>query len=67
MRYSFDAIDFKSICDQIKTYIRLRLQDETFKFANNSSNECNKKKVVDIDEKIQLPVVAFLTNYWCIR
>ena len=31
--------------------------------SNHSSNECNKKKVVDIDKKIQLLVVAFLTNY----
>ena len=26
-RYSFDAIDIKSICDKIKTYTRQRLQD----------------------------------------
>ena len=27
MRYSFDAIDIKGICDKIKTYTRWRLQD----------------------------------------
>ena len=27
MRYSFDAIDIKGICDKIKTYTRERLQD----------------------------------------
>ena len=26
-------------------------------------NKCNKKEVVDIGKKIQLLVVAFLTNY----
>ena len=31
--------------------------------ANHSSNECNKKEVVDIEKKIQLLVAAFLTNY----
>ena len=55
MRYFYDAIDIKGICDKIKTW--------TFIFANHSSNECNKKEVVDIDKKFQLLVVAFLTNY----
>ena len=48
MRYSFDAIDIKGICDKIKTL------DRDFKrpiFANHSSNECNKKEVVAIDKK----------------
>ena len=58
MRYSFDTIDIKRICGKIKTYTRW-----TFIFANHSSNECNKKEVVDIDKKFQLLVFAFLTNY----
>ena len=50
MRYSFDTIDIKSICDKIKTL------DRDFKMdlhvcVNLSSNECSKKEVVDIDKK----------------
>ena len=51
MRYSFDTIDIKGICDKIKIFIRKRLQEWTFIFANHSSNECNKQEVVDIDKK----------------
>ena len=46
MRYSFDAIDIKGICDKIKALSRW-----TFIFANHSSNEWNKKEAVDIDKK----------------
>ena len=53
MRNSFDAIDIKSVCDKMKTYTR------DFKMEIHI---CNKKEVLDI-EKIQLLVVAFLTNY----
>ena len=59
MRYFFDAIDIKGICDKIKN-IHSRW---TFIFANYSSNECNKKEIVDIDKTFQLLVAAFLTNY----
>ena len=45
MRYSFDTIDIKSICDKKKTL------DRDFMFVNHSSNECSKKEVVDIDNK----------------
>ena len=30
-------------------------------FANQSSNECNKKEVVDINKKVQLLALAFPT------
>ena len=46
MRYSFDTIDIKSICDKIKTL------DRDFKrdlHICKSQLECNKKEVVDID------------------
>ena len=49
MRYSFDAIDIKSICDKIK--YQMETSRCTFIFANHSSNERNKKEVVDIDKK----------------
>ena len=49
MRYSFDTIGIKSICDKIKTL------DKDFKMdlhvVNHSSNECSKKEIVDIDKK----------------
>ena len=47
MRYSFDTIDIKGVCDKMKTYT----SRWTFIFANHSSNECNKKEIVDIDKK----------------
>ena len=47
MRYSFDTIDIKGVCDKMKTYT----SRWTFIFENHSSNECNKKEVVDIDKK----------------
>ena len=57
MRYSFDAIDIKGICDRIKTLDRdLRW---TFIFANHSSNACNKKEVVDIDKKFNCLQLRF--------
>ena len=63
MCYSFDAIDIKGICDKTKTYNQIETSRWTFIFVNHSSNECYKKEVVDINKKIQLLVVAFLTNY----
>ena len=50
MRYSFDTIDIKSICDKIKTL------DRDFKMdfhvcKSQLSNESSKKEVVDIDKK----------------
>ena len=62
MRYSFDAIDIKGICDKENIHW-IETSRWTFIFANHSSNECNKKEVVDIDNKFQLVVVEFLTNY----
>ena len=59
MRYSFDAIDIKGICDKIKTPETSR---RTFIFADHSSNECNRKEVVNADKKFQLLVVAFLAT-----
>ena len=55
MRTSFDAIDIKSICDKMKHTL-----DRDFKM---DLHICNKKEVVDIEKKLQLLVVAFLTNY----
>ena len=40
MRYSFDAIDIKSVCEKTPDRDFARW---TFTFANHSSNECNKK------------------------
>ena len=39
----------ESICDKIKTLDRYSRW--TFIFANHSSNDCNKKEVVDIDKE----------------
>ena len=57
MRYSFYAIDTKGVCDTIKhtldgpSYLQITTQMNV------------KKNVVDINIKIQLLVLAFLTNY----
>ena len=50
-RYSFDTIDIKSICAKIKT-LKIEASRWTFIFVNHSSNECNKKEVVDIDKNL---------------
>ena len=55
MRNSFDAINIESICDKMKHTL-----DRDFKM---DLHICNKKEVVHIFKKIQLLVVAFLTNY----
>ena len=46
MRYSFDTIDIKQICDKIKTLDRDFKMD--LHFVNHSSNECSKKKLLTL-------------------
>ena len=62
MRYSFDAINTKGICDKIKHTIDRDLKmDPSYLQITAQMNV--KKNVVDINKKIQLLVLAFLTNY----
>ena len=63
MCYSFDAIDVKGICDNIKTYTRQRLQDGPSYFQITAQMNITKRKLLILIKKIQLLVVAFLTNY----
>ena len=61
MHYSFDAIDIKGICNKINTLNRnFKIG---FVFANHSSNECNKRKLLILIKKIKLLVVPFFANY----
>ena len=63
MHYSFDAIDIKGICDKIKTH-KMETSRWAFIFANHSSNECNKKEVVDMyKNSIAFSCVSIPTNY----
>ena len=62
MRYSFDAINTKGICDKIKHTIDRDLKmDPSYLQITAQMNV--EKNVVDINKKIQLLVLAFLTNY----
>ena len=62
MRYSFDAINTKGICDKIKHTIDRDLKmDPSYLQITAQMNV--KKNVADINKKIQLLVLAFLTNY----
>ena len=57
IRYSFDTIDIKSIYDKIKH--QRETSRWTFMFVNHSSNECRKKKAVDIDKKFNFLWLRF--------
>ena len=46
MRYSFDAIDIKGICDKIKTYTRRRLQDGPLYLQVTAQMNVTKRKLL---------------------
>ena len=46
MRYSFDAIDIKGICDKIKTYIRKRLEDGPSYLQITAQMNVTKRKLL---------------------
>ena len=46
MRYSFDAIDIKGICDKIKTYTRQRLQDGPSYLQITAQMDVTKRKLL---------------------
>ena len=60
MCYSFDAINTKGICDKMKHTL-----DRGFKMDRQqiTAQMSVKKNVVDIDKKIRMLVLAFLTKY----
>ena len=62
MRYSFDVTDIKGICDKINTSIRWRLEDGPSYLQITAQMNVTKRKLL-ILIKIQLLVVAFLTNF----
>ena len=51
MRYSFDAIDIKGICDKIKTSIRQRLQDGPSYLQITAQMNVTKRKLLILIKK----------------
>ena len=52
MRYSFDAIDIKGICDKIKTYTRERLQDGPSYLQITAQMNVTKRKSLTLIKKL---------------
>ena len=59
MRYSFDAIDIKGICDKIKTYTRLRLKDGPSYLQVTAQMNVTKRKLLILIKNFNCLLLRF--------